>query len=249
VEWGKEHWDGKRYAWIAAGSFLLSALIVTGFIWPFKFDQATDPRLGSDFVNQLIAYGIGVATVLALANIWVLDGGQESRRTRTLMVCLALPVALLVWWAGWLRPDHQAQADMFTAFNNYTPLITNGDLLGSPSMESGSSSSALVCANGPEITLNRTSSATSFCAFVTRDNGHASIESGYTHVQPKPKNEVAAIGGVDSFDVGCFAATPRELNLALVLSGKKCGQLVTNLAPEIATRLPYNPSTSVLPSN
>jgi hypothetical protein len=245
TDWGKDKWDGKRYGWFAAGSFLVSALIFTTLIWPFKFDRATDPRLGSDFVGHLIAFALIAGSALAVAGAWALYD-PDSRRTRTLLICLVLPVGLVVWWVGWLRTDHEAQADMFSVFNDYTPLIKNGDLLGDPYIRSGDASGATVCSDGPTVTIQKTTSETKFCTWVRRESGGARLDAGYTTIHPHtPKDPGAEISGSADVTVACFGRTPADLR-AVRLLDKRCILQPNTALGELATRLPYNPSTTAI---
>jgi hypothetical protein len=155
VEWGKEHWDDKRFIRFAAGSIVVTALIFVGLVWPYKFSRATDPRLSSDVLPPLIGFGLLLAVALfVFGQGFVADGDADSRRWRTLAVCAVLPVALIAWWAVSLRSDHAAQADMFRTFKDYTLLIRNGDLLGDPYIDSGDRGGASICADGPGVTFN-----------------------------------------------------------------------------------------------
>jgi hypothetical protein len=257
VYWAKDKWDEKRYLRFAAGSFVLAAMIFLGLVWPYKFSLATDPRLSSDLLPPLIGFGILAAVLMILLwSVWVseagiqFDGDTDGRRWRTLAISGALPIALIAWWAVSLRSDHAAQGDMFSAFKAYTPLIKNGDLLGNPSVDSGGASTSTICANGPEITLKKTATDTEFCAVVTRDKGHAQIDSGYTMIQPRLNSAKAVDPNEADFGIGCFASDPRELGLIeLVTNNKNCATAVANLPPDLSSRVPYNPTTSVLPGS
>jgi hypothetical protein len=250
VEWGKGHWDDKRYIRFALGSIAVTALIFVGLVWPYKFTQATDPRISTDVLLPLFGFGILLAVALFVfgrnfvndARPLSPDGSADGRRLRTLVICTGLPVALVAWWAVSLRSDHAAEADMFSAFKDYTQLIKNGDLLGDPSIDSGGAEIATVCADGPGVTLRVANPAvkpvnadkTSFCAAISRDNGQTEVEAGYSRIR--------------GLHLACFyPADPTVRSLLRAQQPYDC--TAPESFPEITTRLPYNPSTTVLPSN